>query len=331
VGGREISGLDNPEDIVAIPGCDWAIASGLWGPTCPRPRSFFINISTHEIRPAWPDNCVLDPDRTRFGDVAPPAAWSFHGLDVIARGSVVELYQVNHAPRGGGAEGRESVEVFEIDLGRDGPSLRWRGAVLGPAWLNGNDLAALPEGGFAVTNFCYPGPEAFGMGRAGGVCGNVLEWRNADEGWSIVPGSDLNYPKGIARAPAGDAYFVAAWGLKTLVRVPLGGPPGARTELPTAGLIDNITWTPDGAMLLCVQQIEREELWWRVAAGEGLGACPFQAVRVDPVTLEATILLADDRPDFFATTALQVSEREVWVSSAHGQRILVYDLHEPAS
>ena len=323
---REILGFENPEDIVAVPGSDWVITSALCGPALPRARTFFVNIRTHEMRPAWPDNVIIDLDRDRFGDVAPPKAYSFHGLDVIRRGDVIELYQVNHAPWHAPGEGRESVEVFEIDLEATGPRLRWRGAVLGPAWLNGNDLCALPEGGFAVTNFCYPGPDATRMGRAGGVCGNVLEWRSLQEGWSIVPGSDLNYPNGIAQGPATDAYLVAAWGLKTLVRVSRSAPHGGRVEVPMPGLIDNITCTPDGGVLLCVQEIEREELWARVGSGKGLGACPFQAVRVDPFTLETRVLLRDDLPDFFATTALQVSESEIWVSSAHGGRILVYDL-----
>jgi hypothetical protein len=222
---REIVGIDNAEDIVVIPGSEWVITGPISNTTVPRPSTLFINTRTHEIRPAWPDNCAIDLDRARFGDVAPPSPNAFHGLDVIQRGSVIEVYQVNHAA-GHGIQtggGRESVEVFEIDMLSNGPSLRWRGAVLGPTWLGGNDLCCLPEGGFAVTNFCYPGPEAMKMGIAGGICGNVLEWRNRDEGWTIVGGTDLNYPNGIALAPDETAYFVASWGRKKVVRVPRPG------------------------------------------------------------------------------------------------------------
>jgi hypothetical protein len=320
---REITGVESAEDIVAIPGSDWVITGGMASPANPRPRTFFINSRTHEFRPAWPDNCALDLDSARFGDIAPPSAYTFHGLDVIQRGSIIEVYQVNHAP--GHGEGRESVEVFEIDLTADGPSLRWRGAVIGPAWLGGNDLCALPEGGFAVTNFCYPGPEAMKMGLAGGINGNVLEWRNSDEGWTIVPGTDLNFPNGIAVTPGGDAYIVASWGAKKLVRVPRRNSSVTRVEIPLEGLIDNITWTPDGAMLCCVQIDDADKLFAKVGS-TGTAAGPFQGVRVDPVTLETKILVADDVPDFFATTVLQVSEKEVWASSAMGDRLIAFDL-----
>jgi hypothetical protein len=325
--GREIVGVENAEDIVLIPGSDWVITGAMSIADVHRPRMFFVNIRTHEMRAAWPDNFVVDLDRHRFGDVEPPKAYSFHGLDVIQRGSAIEVYAVNHSPEDGpsAGQGRESVEIFEVDLLRDGPSLRWRGAALGPVWLGGNDLCALPEGGFAITNFCYPGPEAAKMGRAGGICGNVLEWRNRDEGWVIVPGTDLNFPNGIALAPAGDAYFVASWGTRKVVRVPRADARVSRAEIPMEGMIDNITWTPDGALLCCVQIGDPAALFAKVEAGEKV-ELPFQAVRLDPVTLETRILVADEIPDFFATTVLQIGEREVWASAVMGNRLIAYDL-----
>jgi hypothetical protein len=322
---REISGVENAEDIVVIPGSDWVITGAMANAAFPRARMFFINTRTHEFRAAWPDNVTVDLDQARFGDIAPPSAYAFHGIDVIKRGGIIELYVVNHAPDHGEGAGRESVEVFEIDLPASGPALRWRGAVPGPAWLGGNDLCCLPEGGFAITNFCYPGPEAMQMGFAGAITGNVLEWRNREEGWRIVPGTDFSFPNGIALAPGGDAYFVAVWGSKKVVRVPRGNSSVARVDIPMDGMIDNITWTPDGGMLACVQIDDPADLFRRVGAGEVMQG-PFQAVRIDPTTLETKVLLADEIPAFFATTVLQVGAREIWVSSAMGDRVLAFDI-----
>jgi hypothetical protein len=322
---REITGVENAEDIVAIPGTEWAITGAMANAAFPKARMFFINTKTLEFRTAWPDNCTVDLDQARFGDIAPPSAYAFHGIDVIQRGGIIELYVVNHAPEHGEGAGRESVEVFEIDLPASGPALRWRGAVPGPAWLGGNDLCCLPEGGFAITNFCYPGPEAMQMGFAGAITGNVLEWRNREEGWRILPGTDFSFPNGIALAPGGDAYFIAVWGSKKVVRVPRGNSKVERVEIPMAGMIDNITWTPDGGMLACVQIDDPADLFRRVGAGETMQG-PFQAVRIDPATLETKVLLAEDVPAFFATTVLQLSEKEIWASSAMGGRLLAFDL-----
>lgn len=321
---REINGVENAEDIVAVPGTDWVITGAMANAAFPKARMFFINTRTHEFREAWPDNVTVDLDQARFGDVAPPAAYAFHGIEVIKRGGIIELYVVNHAPEHGEG-GRESVEVFEIDLPASGPALRWRGAVPGPSWLGGNDLCCLPEGGFAITNFCYPGPEAMQMGFAGAITGNVLEWRNREEGWRIVPGTDFSFPNGIAVAPGGEAYFIAVWGSKKVVRVPRAGSKVERVEIPMDGMIDNITWTPDGGLLACVQIDDPAALFQRVSAG-GVMQGPFQAVRIDPVTLEKKTLLAEEVPAFFATTVLQVGEKEIWASSAMGGRLLAFDL-----
>lgn len=324
---REIVGVENAEDIVRIPGSEWVITGAMSIGDVLRPRMFFVNVRTHKMRAAWPDKVVIDLDRARFGDVEPPSAYSFHGLDVTMRGSAIEVLAVNHSPEHGpdAGKGRESVEFFEVDMAADGPSLRWRGAALGPSWLGGNDLTALPGGGFAITNFCYPGPEATMMGRAGGICGNVLEWRSRDEGWSIVPGTDLNFPNGIALAPDGQSYFVASWGTKKVVRVPRPGSDVSRAEIPMEGMIDNFTSTPDGALLACVQVGDPASLFARVEAGEKI-ECRFQAVRIDPATLETRILVEDEVPDFFATTVLQIGEREVWASAVIGNKLVAYDL-----
>jgi hypothetical protein len=110
-----------------------------------------------------------------------------------------------------------------------------------------------------------------------------------------------------------------------LVRVPRHGASVLRAEVPLGGLIDNITWTPEGALLCCVQVEEVKELFAKVASPGNL-ECPFQATRIDPATLETNVLVADMVPDFFATTMLQVGEREIWASSAMGDRILAFDL-----
>ena len=65
-------------------------------------RSFFVNVRTHALRPAYPENCVFDLDRERFGDIQPPEAIHFHGLDVVRDSSgTLVLYQVNHVLKAG--------------------------------------------------------------------------------------------------------------------------------------------------------------------------------------------------------------------------------------
>jgi hypothetical protein len=80
-------------------------------------------------------------------------------------------------------------------------------------------------------------------------------------------------------------------------------------------------------MLRCVQIEEVNELFAKPASPGKLES-PFQAVKVDPATLEAKVVVEDSVPGFFATTVLQVSEREIWASSVMGNRLLAYDLND---
>ena len=225
-----IFGFDNPEDIVLIPGTEWIVSAGYAHGALRRPRSFFVNVRTHEVRPAFPGNCAFDLDRDRFGDIAPPEVISFHGLDVALDddGRAI-LYQVNHpvVSEAGVAEGRESVEIFEIHMTPAGPTLRWRGAVTSPSWVTGNDVCALPGGGFALTNTAYRGVDAMPLLRAGHISGHVLEWRSRDEGWRVAEGTNLNAPNGVAASPDGQFLFVASWATGQLHRISRSDPHAA--------------------------------------------------------------------------------------------------------
>src|SRR5882762_2429431 len=168
-----VAGLANPEDLAIIPGTDWIITSAAPSEQIKSARTFFVNIRTHEARPAYPDNCAFDLDHERFGDIAPPQAIKFHGLDVVkAADGTITLYQVNHALNvgaAGHAMGRESIEVFQIVMTPLGPSLRWRGAIPVPSWVVGNDCCGLAEGGVAGTNTSFGGMEGFPMMAAGEI------------------------------------------------------------------------------------------------------------------------------------------------------------------
>jgi len=88
-----VDGLANPEDLAIIPGTDWIITSAASSERIKKARSFFVNTRTHEARPAYPDNCTFELDRERFGEIAPPEAVKFHGLDVIkAEDGTITLY-----------------------------------------------------------------------------------------------------------------------------------------------------------------------------------------------------------------------------------------------
>jgi hypothetical protein len=326
-----IGGLQNPEDLAIISGSEWVITSAMSEPNVGEAQSSFINMRTHEVRPAYPVNCEFELDVARFGDVSPPDAIQFHGLDVVLNENGTHtLYQVNHPLWSGSASdkgvGRESVEVFEIDLKPNGPSLRWIGGVVSPSYVFGNEVCGLPEGGFALTNICSGGPTEFSSIASGGISGHVLEWHDRDTGWRVVEGTDVNAPNGIAISLDGEFYFIASWASMEFHRISRTDPHGSRKTVFTGALLDNITWTPDGSLLVAGQLSNAIDVMNKVTSGHNKLVCPFQAIKIHPETLEVTTLFTANPGDRTASTVLQVNDHEVWTSAGVTDEVLVYKL-----
>ncbi|HEV7445800.1 MAG TPA: hypothetical protein VGO18_24705 [Steroidobacteraceae bacterium] len=324
-----VDGLANPEDLAIIPGTDWIITSASPSEQIKKTRSFFVNTRTQEARPAYPDNCTFDLDRERFGDIALPEAVKFHGLDVVkAEDGTLTLYQVNHALNVGPAGhtmGRESIEVFQIAMTPHGPSLRWRGAIPVPSWVVGNDCCALPEGGVAVTNTSFGGMEGFPMMATGKSSGQVLEWHDRKQGWSVVEGTDVNAPNGTAISSQGKYFFICSTATKQLHRISRSNPHGDRVTIDVGTLADNITWTLDRQLLVAGHVAELDTLMKSVHAGK-LGGV-FRATKVDPITMKSKVLLEASVSNCIVSTALQTGEKEIWLGDIGLEnKLLVYSI-----
>ncbi len=269
-----VDGLANPEDLAIIPGTDWIITSAAPSERIKKARSFFVNTRTYEARPAYPENCTFELDRERFGDIAPPEAVKFHGLDVIkAEDGTITLYQVNHALNvepAGHTIGRESIEAFQIAMTPHGPSLRWRG-------------------------------------------------------WSVVEGTDVNAPNGIAISSQGKYYFICSTATKQLHRISRSNPHGDRRTIDVGTLVDNITWTPDRQLLVAGHVADLSTLMQSVHAGK-LGGV-FRATKVDPITMKTKVLLEANVSDCIVSTTLQTGENEIWLGDIGLEnKLLVYHI-----
>jgi hypothetical protein len=240
-------------------------------------------------------------------------------MDLIAEGPPPwALLVVNHG-------GREAVEVFGVmpaDAGA--PSVTWRGCVKLPSGMVGNDVAGLPEGGFAVTQNSLPSSRlglawsAIGV-AFGKTTGGVVEWHR-DGGWRAVPGTEVSVANGIAASSDGRRLFVNAWGGDALVRVERQGELDRRTvALPVHP--DNLTWAPDGRLLLAGQRGSMRAMLKCIDAEHGNCPAPFAVLAVDPETLATKVLLEHDGAGLGgASVALRVGDALV-LGTFSGDRI----------
>jgi hypothetical protein len=322
---RYICGLAGPEDLATVPQTKWLIVSAMSG----EGGLYALDTTQATVSRIFPAASAAERfDRKEYGACPGPLAATqavTHGLYLKpGRGSVHTLYAVHHGDR-------ESIEVFEVNAKSTPPAVTWIGCVVVPDPVGINSVAALPEGGFVLTNFDPRQPAPPG-GRGGGLSpklmageqnGEVWEW-HAKSGWSKVPGSDAAGANGIEVSRDGKWLYVAQWGKQSFVRLSRGKTPVERQEIPLGFRTDNIRWAPDGKTLLVAGQ-------GTMAAqpgaqrGRGPGAQATVIVRVNPQTMTyQEILKQAPAPGLMAASvAVQVGD-ELWVGSFLGDRLTRY-------
>ncbi len=326
---RFVCGQAGPEDLVAVPGTPFIIASA-YGPEggihlvdtkAATSTRLFPGASAKERLDAKTyDSCpgpLEGTDRERFRT---------HGLYLKSgRNSVHTLYVVHHGLR-------ESVEVFELDVKPRQPAITWIGCAVAPDPIGLNAVVALPEGGFVASNF-DPRPAA--GSRGGGFSPALLEGRNNGElwewrtgkGWSKVPGSDAAGANGLELSKDGKWYYVAQWGNRSFMRLSRGAATPTRDVIELGFRVDNVRWAPDGTLWVAGQGGPDTAIFGRGrgAPAANAGVATSTIGKVDPRTMKYQQII--DYPTSpavsFATVAVQIGN-ELWVGSAFGDRIARY-------
>ncbi len=311
------------EDLVAVPGTDWIVVSGVL-------RA--VNLRDRREIPLFSADPM--PDRARYPSCPGPLDGpeladqkvSAHGINLRpGAGGRHTLYVVHHS-------GRESVEVFLLDGRGATPSVTWIGCALSPEGVLGNSVAVLPNDGFALTNFLsqslggWSGEKGAAV-RAklahGETTGEVWEW-NPGRGWSKVPGSEGAGPNGLEASPDGKWYYIAEWGAQRLIKLSRGDPNPTQRTIPLDFHPDNLRWQRDGSLLAAGQRGTVEAVLNDCLTRNDCRGIATSVASVDPATLEARELVhAYPTNEYFAagTTGLRVGN-EIWVGSTyHGTRI----------
>lgn len=327
-----VTGVRNSEDLVAIPGTTWIIASGL--ADGPRAGSLFlINRREKTAAVLLPGTWLRKEDRASFPDcpTGPPTAelFSAHGL-ALRKGAHYKhlLYVVNHG-------GREAIEAFELDVSRGAPTLAWLGCVPLPEGVTANGIAPLPSGSIVVTHMVVPqyfatpedakSPQKYiAKLEAGEVTGYAAQWSAGQFGWRVTPGTEASGPNGIETSHDGKWIWIANWPSNEVVRVAAHSGKGALRKIVIRLDFspDNLRWGDDGW------------LWAAGATGplSDYFACAsktdcrsdYRIVRINPVTFMVKELVHPDTlPEFGnATTALKLG-KEVWLGAYPGVRLAI--------
>ena len=315
-----ICGLTNAEDLVAVPGTPWIVASGLADGGGTAGHLYLVNARDRTVQVLLPGHVAYRPDTATFG--ACPGApdetkFSAHGLGLrVGAASQHTLYVVHHGER-------ESIEVFTLTAGPAAPTLTWVGCVVYPAGAFGNGVAALPGGALAASKFLSTSdPKAVDKLMAGQPEGGMLVWRPGT-GWEDVPeAATISADNGVAASPDGKQLFVAGSGDETVVRLSLDGTPRDRAVIRTGFHTDNLRWGSDGFLYASGARDSLANLMACAPDTRQRCTSPFSVARIDPATLQTLEVVRHPGAPTFgaASTALRIGD-DYWLGPPHGDRI----------
>jgi hypothetical protein len=315
-------GVEDAEDLLLIPGTDWIVASGM-GRDKPHGALHLINARTKVWSRWFPDqplrarldaraypDCAAPPDPARF--------WS-QGLSLRPRGARRStLYVAGHGER-------EAIEVFDVDARSATPLFTWKGCVRMPEGLAANSVTSTPSGVLLASVLFHPGKTmADSVERR--ATGGVYRRGPSDRAFQLIPDTALPGDNGIESSPDGSSFYIAAWGLKAVLRFSLTHPDQAPTTISLLFHPDNVHWGADGRMIAAGMTASEPACGgpFRAVGGKVDLGCHrgYEIAAIDPVNLAVTPLTSGPPdPDFAnVSTALFVGD-EVWLGSFRADRL----------
>jgi hypothetical protein len=315
-----ICGLQNPEDVVLVPGTRWLLASGM----APGAGLTLVDTQARTVRKLYaPGTATARADRTRFANCPGPLDSKqsvLHGLSLRpAAGGRYIVYATNHG-------GRESVEVFELSVvaGGAAPSATWIGCVLLPPKLAANSVAAFSDGTLVATVLIMPGKtfeDAFAMRNTG----IVLHWTPGTPAFVELKGTELVANNGIETSLDDREFYVASTSTRRVYafsRAKPGAGPLRFAQLKDFGP-DNVRWTPDNRLITAGLVDDEPACGGRPKDEKGI-RCPmgYAVVTIDPKTMIATEIARGPRtPSFTGTAMAAVVGNELWLGSFFADRL----------
>ena len=312
-----ICGLQNPEDVIPVPGTRWLLTSGM----APGAGLNAVDTQVKAIRRLYaPGTAATRADKARFANCPGPLDAKqavLHGLALRpAAGGRYTVYATNHG-------GRESIEVFELAIA-DAPSATGIGCVVLPPTLAANSVAAFSDGTLVATVLILPG-RTFADAFAGRNTGIVLQWTPGTPAFVELKGTELVANNGIETSPDDQEFYVAATPTRRIYafsRAKPGGGPLRYAQLKDFGP-DNVRFT-SGNRLITAGLIDDEPACGGRPKDEKGIQCPmgYAVATIDPRTMAATEIARGARtPAFTGTAMAAIVGNELWLGSFLADRL----------
>jgi hypothetical protein len=312
-----VCGVQNAEDLVLVPNSRWMVASGM----APGSGLHIVDTQAKTVRNLYAVGTAnTRADKTKYANCPGPLDAKqavLHGLALRpAADGRYTLYATNDG-------GRESVEVFELDMSSAAPAATWIGCVVTPDKMALNSVAAFTDGSIVATVLILPG-KTFEDAFAQKNTGVVLAWKPGDKAFQMLPGTELPANNGIDTSPDDREFYVASTTTKRIIAFPRNAPykPLRTAQLKEFGP-DNVRWTGDNR-LITAGMIDNEPSCGGAPKTEEGIRCPrgYVVVTIDPKTMAVTeIARGPATPSFTGTAIAMRVGNELWLGSFFADRL----------
>ena len=312
-----ICGVQNPEDLVVVPNSRWMIASGMASGS----GLHAVDTQAKTARNLYSGGTAnARADRTRYANCPGPLDAKqavLHGLSLrAAANGRYTVYATNHG-------GRESVEVFELDMSGAVPAAAWVGCVLTPNNMALNSVAAFTDGSLVATVLIQPG-KTFADAFAQRNTGVVVGWAPGETMFRVLPGTELSANNGIETSPDDREFYVVSTTTKRVIAYARNAPgkPLRTAQLKEFGP-DNVRWTTDNRLITAGMLDDEPACGGAPKTEEGI-RCPrgYVVVTIDPKTMAVTELARGPATPSFTGTAIAMRVgNDLWLGSFFADRI----------
>lgn len=320
-----ICGVQKPEDVLRLADTPFLVSSGF------APGAGLKLVDTRRrVAEPWFTGAVEQVVRDAAAwpqcpGPLDPALFNARGLSLSRLDDGKwRLLAVNHG-------GRESIEVFDVDLAAPRPRLAWRGCLPMPPGQVANAVARFADGTVLATVLTAPGT-TIGDFMNGKPTGAVWQWRPGDMAFREVPGTRLPGNNGLEVDPDQRHFYVVAFGWHAVVVFDR-----ANTRRPLRRIVapdfmpDNVHWS-EGRLLAAGMRLDEpacgglRRVTGRVAdpmlchRGWVVGALDLAAGRI------ATVAYGHPQPGFSGLSAAVQVDDTLWLGSFQADRLATVTL-----